>query len=76
MLRTKISRPSTAGTPGTEDWHTVRSLRTREEGRIPVDFDDLNRPVMLVADRRSTFDPIGLGSFDDTSPWDDREIRG
>jgi len=31
---------------------------------------------MTAADRRFTHGKIGLGSFDDTTSWDDLEIRG
>ncbi|GIW92741.1 MAG: hypothetical protein KatS3mg110_0782 [Pirellulaceae bacterium] len=74
--RTKISTKTTAGTPWDDQWHTVRIVRRSSDGWIAVYFDDLQNPVMTATDRRFLFGRIGIGSFDDTSAWDDVELKG
>jgi hypothetical protein len=74
--RTKISITSTTGTIWTDNWHTVKVVRKPSDGTIEVYFDDMTKPVMTAKDK--TFGPgrVGVGTFDDTSDWDDIVIRG
>lgn len=74
--RTKISRKSTSGTNWDDAWHTVRIVRKTADGTIAVYFDNMDEPVMLAEDKHFAWGRIGLGSFDDTSQWDDIELRG
>lgn len=74
--RTKISKTSTAGTPWTDGWHRVKIVRTTKDGAIAVYFDDMTKPVMAAQDRTFLWGRIGVGSFDDTTEWDDVIIRG
>lgn len=74
--RVKISTETTSGTPWDDRWHTVRIIRRTGDGSIAVYFDDMERPVMKAQDKRFLFGRIGLGSFDDTSAWDDLQLRG
>jgi hypothetical protein len=74
--RTKISTKTTPGTNWDDDWHRVKIVRRVEDGTIEVYFDDMKQPVMTAADKNFTWGRIGLGSFDDTSNWDDVELRG
>ena len=36
----------------------------------------MNQPVMTAKDNRFSWGRVGIGSFDDTSDWDDLELRG
>jgi hypothetical protein len=74
--RTKISITSTTGTNWTDAWHNVKVIRKPSDGTIEIYFDDMTKPVMTAKDK--TFGPghIGVGTFDDTSDWDDIVIRG
>ncbi len=74
--RTKISLSTTAGTDWDDAWHDVRIVRDAESGRIEVFFDDMTKPVMTAEDKSFTWGAIGLGSFDDTSAWDDIRLYG
>ena len=74
--RTKISTKSTTGTPWDEKWHDVKIVRRAAEGVIEVYYDDMKNPVMLAKDTNFTWGRIGLGSFDDTTDWDDIRLRG
>lgn len=74
--RTKISKTSTPGTPWTDAWHRVKIVRTTKDGAIAVFFDDMTQPVMTAQDRTFLWGRIGVGSFDDTTEWDDVVIRG
>jgi len=74
--RVKISTQTSAGTPWDEKWHWVRVVRHTQDGSITVYFDDMDQPVMKAIDRRFLHGRIGVGSFDDTSAWDDIELRG
>ncbi|HND51501.1 MAG TPA: hypothetical protein PLV92_03860 [Pirellulaceae bacterium] len=74
--RTKISTKSTTGTPWDEKWHDVKIVRRAAEGVIEVYYDDMKNPVMLAKDANFTWGRIGLGSFDDTTDWDDIRLRG
>ena len=74
--RTKISTTTTAGTPWDDQWHTVRVERKVEEGSIRVFYDDMRKPVMTATDKTFTWGRVGIGSFDDTTDWDDIELRG
>jgi hypothetical protein len=74
--RTKISLTSTSGTNWTDAWHNVKVVHKPSDGTIEIYFDDMTKPVMTAKDK--TFGPgrIGVGTFDDTSDWDDIVIRG
>lgn len=74
--RTKISEVSTEGTNWDDEWHSVRVRRVVAEGLVEVFFDDLERPVMRAHNRQFLWGRIGIGSFDDTTQWDDVELRG
>ena len=74
--RTKISLKSTSGTPWDDQWHDVRILRRVDEGKIEIYFDDMNVPVMVALDKTFAWGQVGLGSFDDTSAWDDFKLDG
>ncbi len=74
--RTKISIKSTDGTNWDEKWHHVRVVRKTIDGSIDVFFDDMKNPVMTARDKTFAHGGIGIGTFDDTSDWDDIELRG
>lgn len=74
--RTKISTKTTNGTPWNDDWHHVRITRDAKSGEIAVYFDDMENPAMTAKDDRFAWGQIGLGSFDDTTAWDDVVLRG
>ncbi len=74
--RVKISATTTSGTPWDDQWHTVRIVRRTEDGSIRVYFDSLDKPVMTATDRRFLYGRVGIGTFDDTSAWDDIELYG
>lgn len=74
--RVKISTKTSDGTPWDEKWHHVRVVRRAKEGTIEVYFDDMTEPVMTAKDETFKWGGIGLGTFDDTSDWDDVTLRG
>ncbi len=74
--RVKISTKSTAGTPWDDKWHHARIIRTIEDGKIEVYFDDMTTPVMTAVDKNFTWGQIGIGSFDDTGRFDNLVLRG
>ena len=74
--RTKISLTSTPGTNWTDQWHQVKVVRTVGDGKIAVYFDDMEKPVMTARDERFRWGGIGLGSFDDTTQWDEVRLYG
>ena len=74
--RTKISLTSTEGTPWDDKWHHVRIVRRADDGTIEVYFDDMTKPAMTAKDKTFASGQVGLGSFDDTSDWDDFALRG
>ena len=74
--RTKISTETTPGTNWDDKWHTVKIKRDVASGRIEVFFDDMEKPVMVASDKTFQWGQIGLGTFDDTSAWDDVVLRG
>ena len=74
--RTKISLTSTSGTNWDNKWHTVRVVRKAESGEIAIYFDDMDKPVMTAKDTTFASGRIGVGTFDDTSDWDDIVVRG
>lgn len=76
MPRAKISLTSTTGTPWDEKWHTVRIVRRLSDKSITVYFDDMQKPVMTAVDDTFRSGRFGLGSFDDTTDWDDLRISG
>jgi hypothetical protein len=74
--RVKISTKTTAGTPWDEKWHHARIIRTVDDGKIDVYFDDMKTPVMTAVDKTFTWGQIGIGSFDDTGRFDNLVLRG
>ncbi len=74
--RTKISLRTSPGTPWSSGWHRVRIVRWASSGRIEVYFDDFSRPVMVAQDRTFTWGQVGIGTFDDTTQWDDVTLWG
>ena len=74
--RTKISTKTTPGTDWDDNWHHVRVVRKAESGQIKIFFDDMQHPIMVAQDTTFTWGQVGLGSFDDTSDWDDLKLRG
>ncbi|MEE2707002.1 MAG: hypothetical protein VX988_08110 [Planctomycetota bacterium] len=74
--RTKISITTTKGTNWDDQWHSVKIIRTVQDGRIEVYFDDMKKPVMTAKDTTFQWGRVGLGSFDDTGHWDDIVLRG
>jgi hypothetical protein len=74
--RTKISLTSTSGTNWDDKWHTVRVVRKPADGTIEIYYDDMTRPVMTAKDKTFAWGRIGVGTFDDTSNWDDIVVRG
>jgi hypothetical protein len=74
--RVKISRTSTPGTDWDDMWHHVRVTRKVSTGEIAIFFDNLENPVMTAVDKTFTWGQVGMGSFDDTTDWDDVQLRG
>ena len=74
--RTKISITSTSGTNWDDQWHHVRVLRSVSAGTIEIYFDNMEMPIMTAQDKSFLWGQIGVGSFDDTTDWDDVELRG
>jgi hypothetical protein len=74
--RKRISTKTTAGTNWDDSWHHVRVVRRVATGEIAVYFDDLQTPVMTAVDKTFAWGQIGVGTFDDTSDWDDVVVRG
>lgn len=73
--RVKISSPDVPGTPWDKKWHHARIVRTVDDGRIDVYFDNLKTPVMSVVDKTFTSGGIGIGSFDDTGRFDNVSVH-
>ncbi len=74
--RKKISLTSTTGTNWDDNWHTVRVVHRPADGTIEIFYDDLAKPVMTAKDKTFPGGQIGVGTFDDTSDWDDVVVRG
>jgi hypothetical protein len=43
---------------------------------IEIYFDNMDKPVMTAKDKHFLWGQIGLGTFDDTSDWDNLRLRG
>jgi hypothetical protein len=74
--REKISTKTTPGTPWDDKWHHARIIRTVDDGKIDVYFDDMTTPVMTAVDKAFTWGQIGIGSFDDSGRFDNLVLRG
>lgn len=74
--RTKISLTTTPGTDWDDQWHHVRIKRDTRSGTIEIYFDDLKKPVMTAKDKTFLWGQVGLGSFDDTTAWNNFKLRG
>jgi len=74
--RIKISTKTTPGTNWDDQWHHVRIARDTESGSIQIFYDDMETPVMTASDKTFIWGRVGIGSFDDTSDWDNITLRG
>lgn len=74
--RTKISTKTTPGTNWDDQWHHVRIARDVDSGSIQIFYDDMESPVMTATDKSFVWGRVGVGSFDDTSDWDNIKLRG
>lgn len=74
--RKKISLKSTDGTNWDDKWHNVKIVRRVQDGTIEIFFDDMDKPVMVAKDTTFAWGRIGVGTFDDTSDWDNLKLRG
>jgi hypothetical protein len=74
--RKKISSKTTKGTNWDDKWHQLRVVRDAKSGSIEVFFDDMKTPVMTASDKTFARGRIGMGTFDDTSDWDDIVLAG
>ena len=74
--RKKISITSTTGTNWDDNWHNVKVVRKVADGSIEIYYDDMTKPVMTAKDETFKWGRIGVGTFDDTSDWDDIVVRG
>jgi hypothetical protein len=74
--RLKISTKTTPGTNWDDEWHHVRIARDAKTGLIEIYWDDMKTPIMTATDTNFTTGRVGIGSFDDTTQWDDIVLRG
>jgi len=74
--RKKISITSTTGTNWDDNWHNVKVVRKVADGTIEIYYDNMTKPVMTARDETFKWGRIGVGTFDDTSDWDDIVVRG
>ena len=74
--RTKISLTTTKGTNWDDQWHHVRVKRDVAKGTIEIYYDDMKKPVMTAKDANFKWGQVGLGSFDDTTAWNNFVLRG
>ena len=74
--RKKISLTSTTGINWDDNWHNIKVVRKAAEGTIEIFYDDMTKPVMTAKDKTFASGQIGIGTFDDTSDWDDIVLRG
>lgn len=74
--RTKISTKTTPGTNWDDQWHHIRIVRDTKSGDIQIFYDDMETPVMTASDKTLLWGRVGVGSFDDTSDWDNIKLRG
>ena len=74
--RKKISTKTSEGTKWTDDWHNIKVVRKVADGTIEIYYDDMQTPCMTASDKTFGAGQIGVGSFDDTTDWDDIVVRG
>ncbi len=74
--RTKISTKTTDGTPWNDEWHDIKIVRRVTDVTIEVYFDEMTKPFMTATDKTFAWGQIGIGTFDDTSQWDDVRLYG
>jgi len=74
--RKSIAMERTDGISWGIDWHHVKIVRTIEDGKIEVYFDDMEKPIMQAKDQHFGFGYVGFGSFDDTGMIDNIRIYG
>lgn len=66
---------NTAPTPWDDEWHQVRLTRRLSDGKIEIFFDDMDQPLMSIADTTFGAGRLGIGSFDDMNEFDDVVVR-
>jgi hypothetical protein len=74
--RVAITKNKTPGVPWDDAWHQVKIVRRTADGAIEIYFGDMNKPMMIAADKTFAWGQVGLGSFDDNGNWDDFKLRG
>ena len=74
--RKSIASERTEGIEWGTDWHHIKIIRTIEDGKIEVYFDDMKQPIMQAKDQHFDFGHIGFGSFDDTGMIDNIRLYG
>jgi len=74
--RTRISETTTPGTNWDDNWHHVKIVRRVKDGLIEIYYDNMKKPVMTAHDKHFKWGRVGIGSFDDTSAWDNFKITG
>ncbi len=74
--RTKISLTTTPGTHWDDNWHKVKIVRDVDDGRIDIFFDDMKKPALTANDKTFQHGRVGVGSFDDTTAWDNFRLEG
>ncbi len=74
--RTKISTKTTPGTNWDDEWHNVKITRRVKDGEIKVYYDDMSNPIMTATNKKFQSGRLGVGSFDDTTQWDDIKVYG
>lgn len=57
-------------------WHQIKVTRNSNDGTIKIYFDDMEKPIMSVADKTFAKGRIGIGSFDDMNDFDDIKLWG
>jgi hypothetical protein len=74
--RTKISTKTSVGTDWDDSWHNIKIVRKTNDGTIEIYYDDMKNPVMTAKNNAFDWGRIGIGSFDDTTDWDDIHLHG
>jgi hypothetical protein len=74
--RKKITAKSSGGAAWDEKWHKVKVVRTVDDGKIEVYFDEMKAAIMTATDKTFMWGQVGIGSFDDTGNWKDIVLHG
>ncbi len=73
--RKSFDQPLNKETPWNPgQWHHIKVVRDAKAGTITAWFDDMTKPHMQATDKDFTWGQIGIGSFDDTSLWDNIKL--